>query len=111
MSCTTHDDCLGAVEDYPERCAPRDWYCRSEVCEVGCAQTCQVARNDVNPCDNETLICNEPPGGAELPYCTGRPIECSSTDDCPLYKPTDDGDWTCEDGICEFPGFSYASEL
>lgn len=111
-SCATHEDCLSVVEDYPERCAPRDWYCRNETCEVSCAQTCQVVREDVNPCAEEHLICNEAQGTPiELPYCTGRPIECSSTDDCPLFKPSDAGSWTCDSGICRFPGFQYASEL
>lgn len=112
VSCATHEDCLSAVEDPPERCAPRDWYCRNEACEVSCAQTCQVVREDVNPCSDEKLICNEPQGTPiELPHCTGRPIECSSTADCPLFKPSDTGSWICDSGICKFPGFQYASEL
>lgn len=112
IPCATHDECLSAAGEFPERCAPRDWYCHDGACEVSCAQICEVASDDVNPCTDTTLICNEPQGSSiELPHCTGRPIECSSPADCPLFKPSDNGTWTCEGGVCQFPGFSYASEL
>lgn len=111
-SCTTHDECLDSGDRFPERCTPQDWYCRNETCVHGCAQSCQVAREDVNPCSDEKLICNEPQGAPiEFQHCTGRPIECSSTADCPLFKPSDEGSWTCDSGICRFPGFQYAAEL
>jgi len=111
-SCVTHDDCLGGGGEFPERCAPRDWYCHEETCVRQCAQLCQVVREDVNPCSDEKLICNEAQGTPiESPHCTGRPIECSSTADCPLFRPSDAGSWSCERGICRFPGFQYASEL
>lgn len=109
--CSEHHDCLEAVDAHPERCAPKDWHCDAGVCKVFCAQPCQVVRQDFNPCDDATLLCNEPASGTELSFCTGRPIECSSASDCPLFRPSQDGDWTCDsEGVCRFPGFSYAYE-
>lgn len=112
IRCASHDDCLAAIQEFPERCAPKDWYCRNETCEVQCAQVCEVAREDVNPCNDTSLICNEPQGTPiELPHCTGRPIECSSAADCPAFKPSEAGSWSCESGVCRFPDFQYASEF
>jgi hypothetical protein len=114
--CTEHEDC--AVDpslDRLGRCAPKEFVCNGGgTCDGWCAQICSVAREDTNPCDELDLICNEPrvsSGSTDEWYCQAREVTCLSVDDCPKYRPSSDGDWTCStSGICRFPGYRYAAE-
>jgi len=108
-ACARHTDCTNSQEAMDVgRCAP-EAACVEGHCRAWCPQTCSVALEDVNPCE-EGYVCSESVSGVEpRTTCRATEIACDSADQCPLYRPGD-GAWSCEDNICRFPGFSYLYE-
>ena len=111
-TCQTHDDCWEAPElQELGRCFPKEAVCNAGYCDGRCAASCTVVRQDVNPCAEPALICNQrsavDPEDDEVAYCQSTEIQCSSSADCPIYRPTSEGAWECRNGVCRFPGFDY----
>jgi hypothetical protein len=111
-ACQTRTDCASNSE-----LSERIGRCNSEiVCESGhcygeCVERCSVSREDVNPCTKPDFVCNEPmvPKNDDF-YCRAHEITCKSLTDCPKYRPVLSESWTCDDGVCRFPGFKYSIE-
>lgn len=108
--CTVAEDCQGSDEERAAgRCGP-EVTCRSGECHAECLGAC--TNSDQEPC-SKGGICAQPievrPGAAtDLFLCTRRAIHCQAATDCPLYKPSEPGEWTCgSTGVCEFPGFTF----
>ncbi len=113
--CTSHADCYNSqVAEDLGRCAPIEVYCSNRTCRATCGQICTTANSAVNACSDPELLCNDATTPAEINFCTALPIACTSVDDCPLYRPPDaqgiQHDWTCERGLCRYPGFRYKWE-
>lgn len=114
QSCRTTDDCYLNPNGEPrERCSPTDTFCKDGSCLSDCAKTCSVDLDGVvSPCDTG-LICNLPmdvgPSSPTFFHCTRYPIACKEAANCPLVRPGT-GAWTCVEGLCRFPGFSYVIE-
>lgn len=112
--CAVANDCWNTPEGARlGRCAPKEVACVAGSCRVACPQLCEVVDPHTNPCRDAKQVCNESRSGrVDLPYCASGPIACDSSADCPLYVPVDDAnegaEWTCEAGVCHFPGFDYA---
>jgi hypothetical protein len=53
-------------------------------------------------------ICDQAvePNG-QLAVCRPTEVACDDPRDCPRYKPSSTGEWSCEDHVCRFPGFEY----
>lgn len=90
------------------KCPFSEFYCLAGQCQFDCGDVCMIARVDVNPCVKG--ICISRPQAPEITYCTMLPVKCDSAEDCPAYLPSQDGTWTCEQGICRFPGFTYPTQ-
>lgn len=111
FSCTVHDDCWSdpALTELG-RCGP-EALCVNGICRSWCPQVCEIAREDVNPCKDVTLVCNDPVEPPGTPgFCVAYPISCETARQCPKYRPTLSGEWDCIGGTCRFPEFAYASE-
>jgi len=110
--CSSHDDCWDshAVQE-AGKCAPEAW-CEEGICQAKCEALCH-AQDGASSCGGG-LICNQ--SQSELAHdspgrCTRHPIPCETVADCPVVRPTtESGEWSCEEGICRFPGFSYFTE-
>jgi hypothetical protein len=118
--CVTHDECWSSgVGEALGRCAPKEMVCDQGTCSGSCAQACETIQADVNPCDDAQLVCNDARDlsaiAAGIVHCTGVEIACSSVDQCPLFlPPAPEGSvaaWSCEAGVCRYPGFSYKYQL
>lgn len=63
---------------------------------------------DINPCTDGS-ICQTLFG-----LCRFRPLSCVVAENCPQYLPPQPdggtGEWSCTDGKCAYPGFSYPRE-
>lgn len=111
IPCKTRLDCSEStrLSERLGRCV-NEAYCIDGACDGACVAPCEVVDANINPCARADLICNEPaqatPGTTYT--CTGLPIPCASSADCPVYLPSEVGTWQCEDGFCAFPNFSYA---
>lgn len=108
-TCSENADCAGYATQ-AGRCAGESG-CSDGVCQAACSGNCKVARADENPCP-EAQICTY---AATTVYeeggkCTNLPISCTTTEDCPLYRPRTDASWTCVEGVCRFPGYTYPWE-
>jgi hypothetical protein len=113
-TCVINDDCADsqAAEDYRLiRCSFKEIYCLGGECVGECQSPCEVARDDVSPCEAPRQ-CRRTGGSEDVIFaCTMLPIACESTADCPLYRPSVHGgaqaEWSCEDGECRYPGLEY----
>jgi hypothetical protein len=112
--CAVSDDCWNSSEGKQAgRCFPKDVWCDMGECRARCSEICKVIQVDVNPCKDPSMICTEATNSADqVPFCTDRPISCTTVDDCPLFRPTttDDAKWECIESICRYPGLSDPSE-
>ena len=94
------------------RCAAEDVYCLNGQCHQDCTEQCEAIRTDMNPC-RESQLCAPRPDDSGVGYCTIMPIRCLNVNFCPVYQPQTgaepDAEWSCEGGICTYPGFSYAT--
>jgi len=109
--CASNSDCAdSAVANSPQRCIGWEVYCASQQCKGRCGDECVVLRADQNPC-SEGICKRSLSAGDPYGYCTTVPISCDMADTCPQYRPPlPDGsqsDWTCEDRVCRYPGFTY----
>lgn len=113
-ACSVNSDCANsqaAIDASELKCLDHEVFCQERRCHARCGSICIVARSTENPC--ETGICV--PTGQETPgarsYCSVLPVSCSSPKTCPAYRPLDDAgtqhEWSCEDGVCVYPGFSF----
>lgn len=113
-ACETADDCWNTPEaEGLGRCAPKEAACVRGACRIACPQLCEAVEPNVNPCREPALVCNQSSSGSvDLPFCAHAPIACESVDDCPVTRPStaEAGEWTCEQGVCRFPGFAYVWE-
>jgi hypothetical protein len=112
-SCSVNKDCHqspAARGISTERCAD-EIYCLGGVCYAACTKMCAVVRSDVDPCPPPRLCVHFAVSSVSL--CKITPVECTLATDCPLARPpsADGGqaEWSCEDGICRYPGFEYAT--
>ena len=103
--CAVHDDCGNSeIAQEQGRCAPRV-ACVEGICDAWCPDTCEVIDPDVNPCTEPGWICPSVDGSTAR--CIPTEISCETTNDCPDYRPSSTGAWTCDNGTCRFPGFQY----
>jgi hypothetical protein len=104
--CDVHADCNGSKESLEAgRCGPSS-ACVDGECIAWCPQRCGPLADDDAPCE-DGYVCTEPMSGpAGRPICSATEIECEDAAQCPKERPGD-GEWTCEDQVCRFPGFSY----
>jgi len=107
--CIVNADCLDspAQRDFAFTCAD-ETYCLEGLCHVACVSQCVMVRSDVNPCISPR-ICTQLPGSGGMAVCKITPVPCTTAATCPLYKPAladgGLGEWTCENGICQYPGY------
>lgn len=112
-TCKVADDCWNTPESQElGRCAPKEVACVQRSCRAACGQLCEVVDPHINPCKDPHLICNQAQNDSvDLPFCAAAPIACERAEDCPVSLPeTGSGAWSCDSGICRFPGFRYAWE-
>ena len=114
IECAQNGDCAdsdAARLAMTLRCAWTDLYCLAGKCNAECGKRCQVVITDQNPCTDGRLCA--PLVGSGASFCTIMPIKCMTTSDCPQYLPRDrDGGqsvWACDNGICQYPGWNYAT--
>ena len=114
-SCLLNEECRDSPASRAEpdlRCI-RENYCLGGICHSECTSVCTAVRADINPCPTPWL-CTQLPASGGTSVCKIVPIVCETADTCPKYKPPmpDGGlsDWTCENGICRFPGFEYPTQ-
>lgn len=105
-SCDVHADCNGSKESLEAgRCGPSS-ACVDNECVAWCPQQCGAQADGDEPCE-DGYVCTEPMSGTVgRAICSATEIECEDAAQCPKERPGD-GEWTCEDSICRFPGFSY----
>jgi hypothetical protein len=113
-ACNENADCAKSTAADKARdlkCLLPEVYCLQNKCAFGCGAVCTVARVDVNPCDQGICAPSPYQGSKDMSFCTMLPVKCDSTSDCPRYLPSvaggQDGSWTCEGGVCTYPGFDY----
>ena len=118
--CAAHDECWSSsITDALGRCAPKEMACDHGTCTGSCAQPCETIQADVNPCDDAALICNDArdlnASASGFVHCTGVEIPCNNVEQCPLYLPPapagSEAAWSCEAGVCRYPGFNYKYQL
>lgn len=109
-TCTVNSDCTDSPAAQAlsgVRCLALETYCLDGTCYADCAGSCTVVRTDTNPCPPQRLCTRFPP------VCKIVPIRCSQAADCPSYlPPVADGGvgaWSCEEGLCAYPGLVYAT--
>jgi hypothetical protein len=105
-SCDVHADCTNSKEAFEAgRCAAVA-ACVDNECVAWCPQRCGTDEADAAPCE-DGYVCTEPMSGTVArAICSATEIECEDATQCPKDRPGD-GEWTCEDRRCRFPGFSY----
>jgi len=88
-------------------------YCLNGECRAWCSDQCALLRTDVNPCADGS-ICVTSFGEPMTGLCHFRPLVCVAAENCPQYRPPlpdgGSGEWSCTDGRCAYPGFSYPTE-
>lgn len=114
--CSTWQDCQSSDEANALRPCDNDGQgakihvntqCVEGRCRVECAKTC-IPAGTCGP----GAVCETPPGIAPssvMRSCMKNPIACNDASECPLETPGE-GEWSCTEGFCRFPGFSYAFE-
>lgn len=114
-SCRTNAECEDSdvARSLAKIKCPSEVYCLNGKCDGACNPSCKDVRSDLNSCGDAGL-CVPLPGSGDDPsgLCSLRPIECTSADECPAFKPAtaaDGGKWSCDDGICSYPGYTYAT--
>jgi len=111
--CKANADCVDSPAAHQldnVRCAARDIYCLRGTCHAGCLESCTVVRTDTDPCP-APRICVPKLGGKAF-YCSIAPVSCESAADCPPALPptsAETAEWECTKGLCEYPGFDYAT--
>lgn len=115
--CQTNADCKdseAAVKARDLKCLVPEVYCLEHACKSGCAANCTVARADVNPCMQGLCAHSPYPVTKDMNFCTMLPVACDSSMDCPKYLPPaasgESAAWSCEDSVCRYPGFEYATQ-
>lgn len=121
--CTSWQDCQDSAEAEALRPCDNggqgavihvDTACVRGRCRAECASTCIPYG-----CSTPGAVCETPaPTRSISPSnvvrsCTKNPIACTTAADCPLEQPrsaTSAGEWSCESGVCRYPGFTYAFE-
>jgi hypothetical protein len=111
IKCEHNSDCAHIEDGKPPlRCGFTELYCVEGECHAACAPSCRVIRDDINPCDGDRLCFSRGP----IAFCTLMPITCAQDSDCPIYRPqlSDGGvgNWSCGDGVCEYPGWRYPTQ-
>ena len=113
--CQTTADCkdsAAATKARDLKCLVPEVHCLEHACKFGCAANCTVARADVNPCQQGLCAHSPYPVTKAMNFCTMLPVGCDSSVDCPKYLPptaAGGATWSCEEGICRYPGFEYAT--
>lgn len=114
-ACNVNADCINSpAANGPglAKCAD-ELFCLDGVCHGDCMQECVVVRSDIDPCPAPWL-CVTPANGGGMSICMIKPVQCTSATDCPKALPRlpDGGQaqWTCEAGICQYPGYQYATQ-
>ena len=94
-----------------KKCLEPEVYCLEGKCVGSCADVCVVARADFNPCQQGLCAPSPYEASAALSFCTMLPVKCATAKECPkVLPPSPDGStgqWSCENGICRYPGFEY----
>jgi hypothetical protein len=114
-ACGVNADCLNspAAKGVSAAKCLTELFCLDGICHGDCTNTCVVVRSDTNPCLAPRLCVTFAVGGG-ISLCEIAPVQCSSVGDCPFVRPLlpDGGqaDWTCESGVCRYPGFQYATQ-
>ena len=115
--CSRNADCEGsdaAEELSMAKCPRRELYCREEACVGACADSCELARTDTNPCQDGAICVVRVGKEPSDTFCSMLPVACASDTDCPAYRPLlangAQGMWTCVSGHCAYPDFSYATK-
>jgi hypothetical protein len=109
-ACHLNSDCASSkvAADWKNIRCPKEIYCLEGNCVGECRERCEVTRSDVNPCSAPAQCAHYGGSADDVFLCTMLPIPCTSTMDCPAYRPVlgDAGqaDWTCADGECRYPG-------
>ena len=109
-ACKVADDCWNTPETHElGRCAPKEVACVQGSCRAACGQLCEVVDPNLNPCKDPSRVCTQSQNNSvDLPFCAAAPIACEGAEDCPVSLPqTGSGAWSCDDGVCRFPGFQY----
>jgi hypothetical protein len=121
--CERTEDCiLSKAATAHGGCTPLESWCAAGTCKAICGSACKVVMAGFDPCP-AGLVCAQPTISQDatpdqLYFCTAFPIPCHLVYDCPPYTPTlksgadtggSSGVWSCENGFCSFPGFSYMS--
>lgn len=107
--CTIHSDCYNSpISREQGRCGP-EVACIDGVCDAWCpGDACETTDQAVNACSEAGWICADALApGFMFGVCRATDIWCDSVDQCPKYRPSNEGEWTCEGGYCRFPGFLY----
>ena len=109
-NCASNSDCTNSAAAQAlagARCTGWETYCLNGTCFADCAGSCLAIRSDINPCPPQRFC------APELGSCKIVPISCGEASDCPAYlPPLPDGGvaaWTCDAGICAYPGIDYAT--
>lgn len=104
--CKVSGDCTSA-QVRAERCGP-ELICKSGQCRSRCTPSCVTVSPEVDACEGELICSHSRSDESERGDCVGAPIRCQTAEDCPIYRPSDDGEWSCVEERCRFPGFEYA---
>jgi hypothetical protein len=123
--CGKTEDCiLSKAATAYGGCAPLEYWCDSGACKATCQRPCKVVMPDFDPCPAGSVCAQPTINHSDVSdpsyFCTAFPIPCGSADDCPPYTPNvksgadagpagSPGVWSCDNGFCRFPGFSYMS--
>ena len=110
LPCKTHEGCPSTA---PVKCTG-EWVCAGGFCVYGSRGICET--EDACP---EGTVCgmsydwyhdpaNYPDSFTGI--CTQNPVTCQASGDCPAFPPHGlvDGQWSCEQGVCAFPGYKPA---
>jgi hypothetical protein len=115
--CSTASDCTNSDESRAAgRCAPEVACTRDGHCYADCLGRCSIDsenRFPPPPCENGG-ICNQSVRNTGVVsgsfQCTRREIHCTDPSDCPIQKPSTEGEWSCASGICRFPNHEWDFE-
>lgn len=109
-TCVADSDCAGSyAAQQVGRCGP-DVVCDQGTCRAECLGTCDAAIAEGCPAGSLCTASASPsPDFRTASVCTKRVLHCTSADQCPIQVPGD-GTWTCESGVCRFPGHVYPYE-
>lgn len=105
--CSRNADCQGGIGG----CEPVEAWCENGTCQTRCSRTCRTDIVDVNSCEGGGVCTDTAATTSSFGWCTVLPISCTSSSECPAYRPRDDAGiqsaWSCADGMCLYPGLDY----